>query len=174
MKKHFSFLTLVLSMALTLGFVGCKGSKDGDKKGDDGKVAEAKTEAKGPSMLKLDKLDGLQVEVPADTKAGDAIGGKGVMLQGAGLVMTIEPGEGKPEDVDKAKEDVDMYTPQDLKVEKLEDGFLLTFTNKGGMGTNYWLTGRRTIDGKAYWCSTTAAKPEFVESAAKVCKSLKK
>jgi hypothetical protein len=37
-----------------------------------------------------------------------------------------------------------LYTPQDLKIEKLEDGFLLTFTNKGGMGTNYWLTGRRT------------------------------
>jgi len=174
MKKHFSFLTLVLSMALALGFGGCKESKDGDKKGADGKPAEGKTENKGPAMLKLDKLDGLQVEAPADTKAEDAIGGKGVMLQGAGLVMTIEPGEGKPEDADKAKEDVDMYTPQDLKVEKLEDGFLLTFTNKGGMGTNYWLTGRRTIGGKAYWCSTTAAKPEFVESAAKACKSLKK
>ncbi len=74
----------MLSIALTLGFAGCSGSKEGDKKGAEGKTAEGKTEAKGPSMLKLDKLDGLQVEVPAATKAGNAIGGKGVMLQGAG------------------------------------------------------------------------------------------
>lgn len=156
--------TLVLVSTLTLAFAigACK--KEGSKGG---------SKSAGPKTVTLEKL-GISAEVPGDAELSDGIGGGGVMIQGTDLTMTIEDGAKKPADPDKAKEDASMYNPQNPKVDTLEDGFIMTFTNKGGMGTNHWLMGRRMIDGKAYWCSTTAPNATIVENAVKVCKSLKK
>ncbi len=163
-RTHLIFSTLFLSLV----FGSCKEDK---KEGESGGADEKKAPA--ASFVTLDKL-GISAELPAGTNVNPGIGGDGVMIQGTDLVMSIDDGSKKPEDADKAKEDADMYTPQDIKVEKLDDGYIMTFTNKGGMGTNYWLMGRRVIEGKAFWCSTTAPNETIVTNAIKVCKSLKK
>ncbi|MDY0003085.1 MAG: hypothetical protein RBU30_17430 [Polyangia bacterium] len=159
-------LVLGAAVLAVLALGACKksGGKDGDK-------AEGK--AAGPKTVALGKL-GIQAELPSGAEVSEAPIGGGVMVRGEDLVMTIEDGAKKPADPEIAKEDASMYSPQGLKVEKLEGGFVMTFTNKGGMGTNYWLMGRREIEGKAYWCSTTASRPEQLENAVKVCKGLKK
>ena len=54
------------------------------------------------------------------------------------------------------------------------DGWVLTYENKGSMGTNYWLKVRREIDGKAYMCDTSVSKEEQRKAALEICKSLKK
>lgn len=165
MRTHKTLLmTLVVTALFALGLGACK--KSGGKDGDKDKTA-------GPKTVELAKL-GIKAELPAGAQVSDAPLGGGVMIQGEDLVVSVEDGAKKPADPDKAKEDASMYSPQGLKVEKLADGWLMTFTNKGGMGTNYWLMGRREIDGKAFWCSTTAHRPAQLENAVKLCKGLKK
>jgi hypothetical protein len=96
------------------------------------------------------------------------------MAQGPNLVATVEKGDEKPKTGDDAIKDADMYTPKDPKVETLTDGYVLTFTNEGGLGTNYWVNARREIDGAAYWCTTTASSQEQSDAAVAFCKSLRK
>lgn len=157
---------LIFVIAFALGACGksdSKGGSGGAKKDD---------KAAGPKTVTLAKL-GVKAEIPAEATVGKGVLGDGVMIQGPDLVVSIDDAKGKPKNPKAAKEDASMYSPQNAKVEKLADGFLLTFTNKGGMGTNYWLMGRRKIAGKAIWCSTTATRPAQLENAVKVCKSLK-
>ena len=89
-------------------------------------------------------------------------------------VATVGPVKGDALTVEKAKEDADMYSPENIKEEKLDDGFVLSFTNKGGAGTNYWVKAYRTFDGKQFECSTTASQEEQQTNAIAFCKSLKK
>jgi hypothetical protein len=131
--------------------------------------------AKGaaPTTVSIDKL-GLKAEVPAGATVGDAIVGAGAMIQGPGLVVTIEAAsDSRPKTLEDAKKEADMYTPKNLKEEKLADGWLLTFENTGSLGTNYFVQVRRDIGGKAIWCETTAAQPEQSANAVAACKSLK-
>ncbi len=128
--------------------------------------------AGGPNMVALTKLN-LKAEVPAGTEAKDAIVGDGIVLQGPGLVATVEAAtDSRPKTLADAKKDADMYAPKNLKEEILPDGWALTFDNEGGLGKMYWVESRREIGGKAIWCETTASQPEQ-ENALKACKSLK-
>lgn len=146
--------------------------KGGDKKAEADKKAEPAKPA-GPNTLDIAKL-GLKAEVPEGATAGDAVIGEGVMIQGPGIVVTIEEAsDSHPKTAEDAEKDAEMYTPQNLKSEKLEDGWAVTFDNKGGMGANYFVQVRRDIGGKTYWCSTTASQPEQQTNALKACKSLK-
>jgi len=121
----------------------------------------------------LTKL-GLKAEAPAGTDVKDAIVGEGLMLQGPGLIISVEvSSDTRPKTIEDAKKDAEMYTPKNLKEEKLADGYALAFENEGGMGKNYWVMVRREIAGKAYWCETTASQAEQQENALKACKSLK-
>ena len=97
------------------------------------------------------------------------------MVQGTNLVATVkEAGKFDPKTADEAKKDAESsYSSTDAKSETLADGWLLTFTNKGSAGTNYWVSSRRDIGGKSYFCSTTATTPEQQANAAAFCKSLK-
>jgi hypothetical protein len=177
--------TILLAGLLVSTFaVGC----DSDKKADDKKADDKKTDDK--------KADGDKVDAKADDKA-DAAGGdvelpkiglKGAapagaavsemmgmdMVNGGGLTATVEAGDDKPATGDAAKEDADMYGPENANVETLDDGYVFTFTNKGGMGENFWVQSRREIDGKAVWCSTTASTKEQQDAAVAFCKSLHK
>lgn len=127
-----------------------------------------------PTTLDIAKL-GLKADVPEGSAAGDAIVGDGVLIQGPGLVIDIAAAsDSTPKTIEDAKSEAEMYSPKDLKEEKLADGFALSFVNEGGMGTNYWVQVRREIDGKAYWCTTTASQPEQQANALAACKSLKK
>ncbi|MCA9688900.1 MAG: hypothetical protein R3A51_17980 [Nannocystaceae bacterium] len=143
----------------------------GDEKAADG--GDAKEAAAGPSTIELGSLP-LKADVPAGAKADKAIVGDGVMIQGPGLVVTIEEAsDTRPKTLDDAKKDAEMYTPQNWKQEELADGWAVSFENTGGMGTNYFVEVRRDIGGKAYWCETTASQPEQQTNALNVCKSLK-
>ncbi|MBW1809631.1 MAG: hypothetical protein JRJ87_15660 [Deltaproteobacteria bacterium] len=147
-----------------LSLVAC--SKSGDAGGGGGGGAA--------KSLTLAKFNNLKVDAPEGSKAGDAPIGKGVMIRGPNLVVTIEEAsDTRPKDLKAAKEDADMYSPKNMKEEKLADGWAMTFENKGGMGTNYFVQVRREIGGKSYWCETTCSKPEQMANALAACKSLK-
>lgn len=181
-------LLLVSLLGSSLTLVGCDGGeKKDDKKADakkDEKGGDAKKDDKGGDAKAEDKKEeagggdvklpktGLQGTAPAGSNVSDMMGSD--MVQGPGLVATVSNVKGDPVTIEKAKEDADMYGPEGLKEEKLEDGFVLTFTNKGGMGTNYWVKVNRTIDGKQIECSTTASSEEQQKAAVEFCKSLKK
>ena len=148
-------------------------AKPGDAKPGDVKPADA-PKAGGP--LDLPKL-GLKGDAPAESNAGDAIGGGvGHMVQGpGGFVATVEvASDTRPKTAEDAKKEADMYTPKNLKDEKLADGWAITFDNEGGLGKNYFVNVRRDIDGKSIWCETTSSTPEQQASVLAFCKSLKK
>lgn len=141
-------------------------------KGKEGGSGSSKTaESKGPT--KLPKL-GLVIDAPGGPEVGDAIMGEGHMLTGEGVgAMTIEVAE-KPQTLEEAKSDADMYSPKNLKEEKLADGWAISFENTGGMGKNYFVEVRREIGGKAYKCSTTQGEGDRAAAVLAACKTLRK
>ena len=156
-------MKLLLALPLVLTLASC---------GGDAAKTDAKTAA---SPLDLPKV-GLKGEAPAGTEAKDAIGGgAGHMIMGPGLVANVEvASDSRPKTADDAKKEAEMYTPKNLKDEKLADGWAITFDNEGGMGKNFFVNVRREIDGKSIWCETTASTPEQATAALNFCKSLKK
>ncbi|MCB9599159.1 MAG: hypothetical protein H6720_02190 [Sandaracinus sp.] len=116
---------------------------------------------------------GLKMAVPAGATVADAIVGEGHMITAPGLVVTVTtPGSLSPESLDAAKEDAQMYSPTNVQEETLSDGFVLTYENTGGMGTNYFVVVRRTIGDKTVMCETTATTTEQQAAAVAACKSL--
>jgi hypothetical protein len=156
----------ILFVAVAL-FAGCK------KKDDGGAPAGKTTEAKAPAgPTKLPKL-GLSIDVPGKVEVGDAIMGEGHMLQGAGVgAMTIEIAS-KPQTLEEAKSDAEMYTPKNLKEETLADGWVLTFDNTGSMGKNFFVSVRRDLGGKTYTCSTTGSDANQAAAVLAACKTLR-
>jgi hypothetical protein len=123
--------------------------------------------------VKLPKL-GLTIDVGGETRVDDAIMGEGNMINGSSVgAMQVEiPKEAQT--IEQAKEDASMYTPKNLKEEKLADGWALTFDNKGSMGANYFVTVQRTIDGKNYKCWVTTGDAKQAANVLTACKTLKK
>jgi|GEM_PF-2236294 len=155
---------------------GKKDEKKGDDKKGDAKAGDAKGDDKGGDAAKGGDVDlpktGLKGAAPAGSNVSDMMGSD--MVQGPGLVVTVANVEGDAVTIEKAKEDADMYGPENLKEEKLDDGFVISFTNKGGAGTNYWVEAYRTIGDKQFKCSTTASQEAQQTNAIAFCKSLKK
>ena len=155
----------ILFIAVAL-FAGCK------KKEDGGAAAGKTTEAKSAGPTKLPKL-GLSIDAPGKVEVGDAIMGEGNMLTGAGVgAMTVEIAT-KPQTLEEAKSDAELYSPKNQKEEKLADGWLLTFENTGSMGKNYFVQMRRDIGGKAYSCSTTGGDAKQAAAVVTACKTLR-
>lgn len=159
----------IFALAL-ITFTGC------DKKKEEGGATASKgTETAQKASVgptKLPKL-GLSIEAPGSVEVGDAIMGEGHMLQGSGIgAMQIEIAS-KPQTLDEAKSDADMYTPKNLKAEALPDGWWLTFENTGSAGKNYFVQVRRDIGGKTYTCSTTGGEEKQAQAVLAACKSLK-
>lgn len=143
-----------------------------DVKAEPAKEEPPKAEPAAAGKLAIDKL-GLTAAAPAETTVSDGIGGSGVMIMGPGLVASVEEASAtRPKDTAAAKKDAEMYSPQNVKEEKLADGWVVTFDNKGDMGANYFVNVRRDINGKSYWCETTASSPEQQTAAIDFCKSL--
>lgn len=153
----------ILFIALaSIATTGCSKKKDGGGGGG---------EAAGPT--KLPKL-GLVINVPGEVEVGDAVMGTGHMLTGAEVgAMQVEIAE-KPVTLDEAKSDADMYSPKNVKADKLADGWSLTFDNTGGAGANYFVEVRRDIDGKTYKCTTTQGDKDRAAAVLAACKTLKK
>jgi hypothetical protein len=165
------YMTRVSILAVALcslaTFSACKKKDEGSS--SSGKTTEA---AKPAGPTKLPKL-GLQIDVPGKVEVGDAIMGEGQMLQGPGIgAMQIEIAK-TPQTLDEAKSDADLYSPKNLKDETLADGWALTFENKGGAGTNYWVSVRRDIGGKTYNCTTTGVDPGQAAAVLAACKTLR-
>ncbi len=159
---------------IALALAGCDSgkaksdSKTGNTAGATSKAAKAESK-----LAKLKNLD-VKAALPKGSMQSDAIGGKGVMLMGAAPVSITEAGKNDPKTLEAAKKDAADFKPTNVKTEKLSDGWLLTYDNKGSMGANYFLKMRRTVGGKDYVCSATASKPEQRVAGIKVCKSLTK
>ena len=178
-------MKILIALPLMLTLAACGGETKGDAKKTDDKTAakgdakpgdaKAADAPKAGGSVDLPKL-GLKGDAPAETEVKDAIGGgNGHMLQGPGLVVSAEiASDSRPKTVEDAKKEADMYTPKNLKEEKLADGWAITFDNEGGMGKNYFVNVRRDIDGKAIWCSTMQSTAEQQTNALNFCKSLKK
>ncbi len=144
---------------------GCSSKKDsgGGGGGGDGK----------PTTVKLDKV-GLQIDVPGEASVEKAIGSEGNMVTGSGVgALTVEELK-KPQTMEEAKSDADMYSPKNYKADKLADGWAMSFENKGGMGTNYFVDVRRDIGGKTYKCSTTGSEASQAAAVLTACKTLRK
>ena len=76
--------------------------------------------------------------------------GTGHMIMGPGLVVNVaEASDSQPKTADDAKKEADMFTPKNLKDEKLADGWVVTFDNEGSMGKNFFAQVRRDIGLKA-------------------------
>jgi len=182
-------LLLVSLLGSSVALAGCDGAKKDDKKEEgkkddkkadakegDAKEGDAAGDAKADDAAAAGDIDlpktGLKGTAPGDSKVSDMMGSD--MVQGSGLVVTVANVEGDAWTVEKVKEDIEMYSPENIVEEKLDDGFALTYTNKGGAGTNYWVKVMRTIDGKQYDCSTTAPDEDHQKTALAFCKTLKK
>lgn len=124
-----------------------------------------------PKETKIEQL-GLTAKLPAMSQVSDGIGGKGVMIIGTAPV-NIGPAKDEIKTAADAKKDAEMFNPENWKEEKLSDGWVVTWENKGSMGTNYWLTVRREIGGKAYVCDTSVSNDAQRTAALEICKSLK-
>jgi hypothetical protein len=126
-----------------------------------------------PKATKLDKL-GLTIDVPGEVRVDKAIMGEGQMLMGSSIgAMQVEiPKEAQT--LAQAKEDAQMYSPKNLKEETLADGWVLTYENKGSMGSNFFVDVRRTIDGKSYKCWVTTGESSQATNVLAACKSLRK
>lgn len=158
--------TAVVTIA-TLALAATACGKDSDAEGGSGGGGEMTT-------LDLAKI-GLKAKGPKGADVGDGVLGDGVLIQAPGYAVNIELAkDSTPKTIDEAKSEAEMYTPKNIKTEKLADGFVFTFENKGGMGTNYWAQVRRDIGGKSYWCTTTGAQAAQQTNAVALCKSLTK
>ncbi|MBT8494867.1 MAG: hypothetical protein KJO07_17555 [Deltaproteobacteria bacterium] len=158
---------LVLSLAVALTACGKKDGEGGEGGGESGGGGG------GSETVDLPKL-GLKADVPKGSQVSELMGAQ--MIQGPGITVTIDIAKDMdPKTIDDAKKEAtETYSGKNLKEEKLDDGFILTFENKGGMGTNYFMIGRREIDGKAYKCNVTAPQDAHQKSGAVICKTLKK
>lgn len=130
-------------------------------------------EAKAVTMVSV-KLPttGLDAQVPEGSRVSEALGKD--LVDGPGLVATVESGATTPRAIDEAKREAEDFTAQAIAEATLDDGWVLTFENEGSMGPNYWVQVRRELEGEAFFCSTTADSAEVRDAALAFCKSLKK
>lgn len=165
-------IALALLAVATLAAPGCK--KDAGSSGSSGTAAKPAggDEAKA-APVKLAKLDNLTIDAP-EAEVGDAIGGDGVSLTSSSFGMLQISVQKTPQSIDDAKSDANMYSPKNLKADKLADGYVVTYDNTGSMGANFFVQVRRDIGGKTYACSTTTSDADKQAAAVAACKSLKK
>lgn len=171
---------LALPLALSLAACGGEprtaviGKTDAPKTaGADSKTGEVAEPATRP--LDLPKL-GLKAEGPADSAAGDVVGGgTGHLVQGPGLVVSVELAtDTHPKTLADDKQESEMYTPLNARDEALADGWVHSFENQGDAGKNYHVHVRRELGGKSIWCSAMVDDQAKARNALEFCKSLKK
>jgi hypothetical protein len=160
-------MSIVFIAIASLAGTACK-KKEGEG-GASGKSAEGAAKA-GPT--KLTKLN-LQIDVPGEVEVSDGMSEGGQMLQGADIGAMEVSIPKTPQTIDEAKSDADMYTPKNLKTEKLADGWVISYDNTGSMGANYFATVRRDIGGKTYTCGTTTNEASRQAAVIAACKTLR-
>jgi len=166
----------VIVLAASMLLVACPAKKSSTAATPAAKAAPAKAAPAAPAKtagLALKKL-GLTIALPADSNVTDM--GDSTMIQGGGTVVNVGvAGASDPKDFAEAEKGMKDYSPTKVgEKTKTADGWVITFENKGGMGTNYFAWVRRTIGGKQIKCETTASTADQQAKAVAACKSLTK
>lgn len=165
-----TLVTLALSTLAFAVFSGCH------KKDAAGSSDQKAVEGKAKAPTKLPKV-GLSIDVAGDD--GEIMVSDGLSVT-SNMVNTVPMGgllveaTDKPQTLDDAKSDAAMFTPKDLKIDTLPDGYALTYNNTGSMGANFFVVVQRTIDGKTIKCSSTGSDNAHAQIALAACKSLHK
>ena len=114
----------------------------------------------------------LTARAPADSSISDLMGN--LLIKGSNLAVTLgEPSEFDPPELEAAITDFEETydAVRNVNKKELPNGWYFTAENEG-MGTNYWLVSRITINNQAYSCGTTASTPEQQNNAVEFCTSL--
>ncbi len=161
-----SILIPVLTLALpALLAIGCA------KKDEAGEGGEASGGKAAAEPLTIDKLN-LKIDAPKGASQREMLGNQ--MIQAPGLVITVGPAkDGGPATVEAEAKEAEMFSPKNITSEKLADGYVFQFENKGSMGANYFVRVRREIAGKAYMCTATGGEKKMTANAVAACKSLR-
>ncbi|MBX3273756.1 MAG: hypothetical protein KF729_26055 [Sandaracinaceae bacterium] len=181
-RTHRSPLRIALaqlaSAACLAALVACGGSDGDEARNDDPfgladlAAAVAEPTPPAPAELAIPALN-LRVDAPAGSSVTELLGSQ--MISGVGLVVSVEAANAaSPATLAAARTEADLFTPQNLREETLADGWVLTYENTGGMGTNYFVTARREIGGTAYMCTTTVSSAEQQSAAVAACRSLRR
>ena len=168
----------ILLMAL-LSLGACKKDEAKSEETSAAKAADSKAPAKEKKAAQapytIAKF-GLKIDMPGETDPMEM--GDSVLLRSSDPVIAITidvPSEFSPADLAAAEKDAkETYSGMAFQKGEMEGGWWLTFENKGGMGTNYWVNYRTTIDGKAYSCAATAHNKEQQAASLAACKTLRK
>lgn len=172
---------LILSVSLVV-LAGCDkpssgASPDnpaGASKGDDKGSAKDGKGAKDDASAKPTKINSvsLTVDLPPDASVSDGMSEKSSMISTGAATLTVSLA--KPTDPKTSADGkAGALATENLKIEKLADGWIVTSENTGSAGRNYWLTMRREIGGKGYLCETMQSNEDQVKAAIAICKGLR-
>jgi hypothetical protein len=125
--------------------------------------------------VKLDKLGGLQMDVPGESMVSDGIGPNSQMVNSVAIggVTVSEAGSSTPKTLKAAKSDAALFKPKNLQGEQSSDGYWLTFENTGSAGTNYWVKTVKQFGKKSYACEGVPDTADKAQAALAACKSLR-
>lgn len=164
-------LVQVTSVAVLAAIVACGGSGNGDDS-DPLDISASPTESGGDEALAIEALN-LHIDAPAGARVSELLGSQ--MISGGGLTVSVDEADGTDaETLEQARDRADIFNPTNLSDETLDDGWILTYENTGGMGTNYFVNARRTIDGTSYMCDGTLSSAEQQQRAVEACRSLRR
>jgi hypothetical protein len=135
--------------------------------------AAAPAAAGSATSVTLAKLDNLKATAPAGSTVGDNVADGSLVIESAGLTMQVAAATADfPKTADDAKKQAtdDRPSATGFADEKLADGYILTYENKG----SFFTQGLRTIDGKSYSCFARSPDAATQKVAVDACKSLSK
>jgi len=120
------------------------------------------------------EIPGLGLKVDAPPGAGTSRIGDATTISAPGFAISVKaPGEWDADNLAEAEtEATNTYSAENIQGETLEDGWALSFTNEGSVGTNYWVWVRRTIGETEVWCSVTAPEEAVQTSGLAACKAI--
>ncbi len=120
------------------------------------------------------EIPGLGLKVDAPPGAGTSGIGDATTISTEGFAITVKaPGEWDADNLREAEtEATNTYNAENINAETLPDGWALSFTNEGSMGTNYWVWVRRMIGETEVWCSVTASEEVVQTSGLEACKAI--
>lgn len=173
---------LVLSVSLVTLAAGCEKPSNASPEKSSSAAKEEKKEEKGatkekekapeaPKVTKIEKV-GLSVELPPESTVSDGIGDKSAMVSTGNCTLTVSVAKDTDPKTSADGKGGALAT-ENMKIEKLSDGWYITSENTGSAGRNYWLTMRREIGGKGYMCETLQSSADQVKCAIAICKGLK-
>lgn len=170
--RHIAHLILSVSLVVLAGCEKPSSSASSDKSASasnaDGKGAKDSASAKPTKIPSIN----LTVDLPPDAIVSDGLSEKSSMISTGAATLTVSLA--KPTDPKTSADGkAGALATENLKIEKLADGWIVTSENTGSAGRNYWLTMRREIGGKGYLCGTMQSNEDQVKAAIAICKGLR-